>query len=234
VSTKLNLAERILEMTNSYPGVRLATATSTLPQNVFTTTTSYSLDETPLAPDEAGPRTILVVTSPEYRRSLGVPLLRGRYLEPRDRNGSPPVVVISRSVAERHWPGGDPIGRRITIRDTSREIVGVVADVRQSIINRGESSQEAVYLPFAQLPVPSSFLLLCCESDPKALAGPLRNELRGLHPRLSIGQMQTLEEIVDFFFVGMNFFNAILSGFGFLALLLAALGTYGVLAYNVT
>ncbi len=228
------LTERILEATNSYPGVTRATATSTLPQTVFTTTTSYSLDEKPLAPDEAGPRTILLVTSPEYRESLGVSILQGRYLEPRDRGDSPPVAVISRSVAERHWPGDDPIGRRITIRETSREIVGVVGDIRQSLINRGESSQESVYVPFAQQPVPRSFLLVRCGTDPHALVGPLRKELGALHPRLSIGQMQTLEEIIDSFFVGLNFFNIILGGFGFLALLLAALGTYGVLAYNVT
>ncbi len=228
------LTESILKATNGFPGVTQATATSTLPQNVFTTTTSYSLDEDPLAPDEAGPRTILVVTSPDYKQSLGIPLLQGRYLEPRDRKGAPPVVVISRSVAEKHWPGDDPIGRRITIRETSREIVGVVGDVRQSLINRGESSQESMYIPFAQQPVPSLFLLVRCGTDPHALVGPLRNELGALHPRLSIGRMQTHEEIVDSFFVGLNFFNVILGGFGFLALLLAALGTYGVLAYNVT
>jgi putative ABC transport system permease protein len=161
-------------------------------------------------------------------------MLQGRYFEAMDRSDSPPVAAVSQSVAERHWPGENPVGKRITLQETSREIVGIVADVRQSIINQGESSQGVIYAPYAQQPVQQSFLLVRCQMDPHTLAGSLRNELTAVDSRLSVGQMQTMHEFVDQFFQGANFFNIILIGFGLLALLLAALGTYGVLAYNVT
>jgi putative ABC transport system permease protein len=228
------LTERLLETAGSLPGVAQAAATSVLPQNIFTTTASYSIDEKPPSPDEVGPRAVLVVATPDYRESLGFPILRGRFFEMGDRNESPPVVVISQSVAERHWPEKDPVGERLTLQGTSREVVGIVGDVRQSIINQGEGSQGTVYVPFAQQPVRGPFLLVRCRMDPHALAGALRNELTAIDPRLAIGQIQTMQEFVDQFFLGVNFFNTILVGFGFLALLLAALGTYGVLAYNVT
>ena len=228
------LTERLLETSNSLPGVLRATATNALPQNAFVATFSYSIDENPPPPDEAGPRAVLIVTTPEYRESLGFTVLKGRYFERGDRSESSPVAVVSRSVAERHWPKESPVGKRITLQGTSREIVGVVGDLQQSLFNRGGSSLDSIYVPFAQQPAPRPFLLVRCQTDPNALAGSLRNELTALDPRLSIGRMQTLQEFVDQFFLGVNFFNIILTGFGLLALLLATLGTYGVLAYSVT
>jgi putative ABC transport system permease protein len=228
------LSDRVVEATENLPGIGCSAVTSALPQNIFVSTASYSIDEDPSAPEEAGPRAIVVTTTPQYGESLGVPILQGRYFGDLDRRDSPPVAAVSQSVAERHWPGENAVGKRITLQETSREIVGIVANVRQSIINQGESSQGAIYIPYSQQPVQQSFLLVRCQMDPHTLAGSLRNELTAVDSRLSVGQMQTMHEFVDQFFQGANFFNIILIGFGFLALLLAALGTYGVLAYNVT
>jgi putative ABC transport system permease protein len=126
------------------------------------------------------------------------------------------------------------VGKRITIQGTSREIIGVIPDLRQSIVNRGESSQDSLYIPFAQQPISQPLLLVRCRIDPHTLAGALRNEIATVDPRLAVGQMQTLQEFVEQFFLGVNFFNIVLTGFGFLALILATIGTYGVLAYSVT
>jgi len=142
---------------------------------------------------------------------------------------------VSQSLAKRYWPSGDAVGRRLTIQDQSREIVGIVADVRQSLLaqGQGQSSQDALYIPYAQHPVPTPFLLVRSRVSPTALIAPIRNELTRVDSRVSIGTIQTMQAFVDQFFVGANFFNAILTGFGALALLLASMGTYGVLAYNV-
>lgn len=227
------LAERLIERAESVPGAVNATLSSSIPQNIYVTTGSFSVDEQPLGPDEPLPRAVLLVTSPEYLDTLSFSVLRGRFFSPNDRSETGAVTVVSQSIAERYWPGQDAVGRHITMQERSREIVGVVGDTQQSLVNQSESSQGAVYLPFAQQPMSGPVLLVRTRVEPEALAGAMRNELSSVDSRVSIGQIQSLRAFVDQFFVGVNFFNAILTGFGILALLLAALGTYGVLAYNV-
>ena len=230
---QIALAERLIERAESVPGVLDATLVSSLPQNIYINTGSFSVDEQPLGPDDPSPRAVLLITSPEYLDTLSFPVLRGRFFSPNDRKETGAVTVVSQSIAERYWPGQDAVGRRITVRELSREIIGVVGDTQQSLVNQGESSQGAVYLPFAQQPMSAPFLLVRTKVEPEALAGAMRNELAAADSRVSIGRIESLQAFVEQFFVGANFFNAILTGFGALALLLAALGTYGVLAYNV-
>ena len=228
------LTERLVERAESLPGVTHAAASSALPQNVFITTIGFSPDDRQPVGEEALPRAILVVSSPEYLETLGFPVLRGRFFTKADREELAAVAVVSQALADRHWPRGEALGRRVTIQGVSREIIGVVGDVRQSVINQGESSQGAIYVPVAQQPITAPFLLLRTRVEPASLSGSVRNELVSVDSRVSIGQIQTMNEFVDQFFVGANFFNSILTGFGVLALLLASLGTYGVLAYNVS
>ncbi|HSF18633.1 MAG TPA: ABC transporter permease [Vicinamibacteria bacterium] len=231
---RVALTERLVERAASVAGTVSVVAASSLPQNFYVTTTSFIVDDQPLGPGEPNPRAVVLSTGPEYLETLRFTLLGGRFFETRDRLESAPVAVVSQSIAERHWSGASPIGNRITIQETSREIVGVVEDIRQSMFQQSASFQGAIYLPLAQAPVPAPFLLVRCRIDPHTLAGTLRNELSAVDPMLAIGQIETMQEFVDQFFVGVNVFNAILSGFAVLALMLAALGTYGVLAYNVS
>ena len=230
---QIALAERLIARAESVPGVLDATLVSSLPQNIYLNTESFSVDEQPLGPDDPSPRAVLLITSPEYLDTLSFPVLRGRFFSPIDLQDTGDVTVVSQSFAERYWPGQDAVGRRITVREVSREIIGVVGNTQQSLVNQGESSQGAVYLPFAQQPMSAPFLLVRTRMEPEALAGAMRNELAAADSRVSIGRIESLQAFVDQFFVGANFFNTILTGFGALALLLAALGTYGVLAYNV-
>jgi putative ABC transport system permease protein len=231
---RVELTRRLIERATTLPGVVQAAAASALPQNVFVSTSSFVIDEQPLAPDEPHPRAVLIKASPTYPDALGFPVLQGRFFDERDRADASPVAVISRSLAERHWPGvGDVLGRHITVESASREIVGVVEEVRQSLMRQGEGSQGTIYLPVAQSPIPTAFVLVRTRVDPHGLAGSIRNQIDETDPRIAIARIETMREFVDQFFVGVNVFNSILSVFGVLALLLAALGTYGVLAYNV-
>jgi putative ABC transport system permease protein len=200
---------------------------------VFVPTGSYSLDARPPAPGEAHPRAIWTAADPGYLEAVGVPLLRGRFFASGDAPDAEPVVVINRSLAERQWPGDDPIGQRLTFRDTSRRVIGVVGDTRHSMVRTDTGTEAALYLPLAQAEAGALFLLLRSEMDVSGLAPVLRRELQAQDPRLTLGTIQTLDQFIDQFFVGVNVFGTVLSSFGALALLLAALGTYGVLAYGV-
>lgn len=233
-SDRVELIRRILERTGTLPGVVQAAAASALPQNVFVSTSSFTIDERPLAPDDAHPRAILIEASANYADTLGFPVLQGRFFDERDRAETSPVAVISRSLAERYWPGvREVLGRHLTVEDGSREIVGVVEDVRQSLMRRGEDAQGTIYLPLAQSPIPTAFVMVRTRVDPHGLAGSIRNQIDETDARIAIARIETMQEFVDQFFVGVNIFNSILTVFALLALLLAALGTYGVLAYNV-
>ena len=174
---QIALAERLIERAESVPGVLDATLVSSLPQNIYVNTGSFSVDEQPPGPDEPLPRAVLLITSPEYLDTLSFPVLRGRFFSPNDRKETGAVTVVSQSIAERYWPGQDAVGRRITVQEVSREIIGVVGDTQQSLVNQGESSQGAVYLPFAQQPMSAPFLLVRMKVEPEALAGAMRNEL---------------------------------------------------------
>ena len=224
---------RLLDRVRVMPGVASATLMSSLPENVTTPSDSFTIDAAPPAPGEAHPRTLWVAVSPEYAATLKIAVRRGRFIDEADRHNAAPVVVISQKLADRYWPGADPIGQRLTFDRESRTIVGVVGDVRQSLIRFSESAQMTLYVPLAQQPTPSVVLVVRTSGDAEPLLPQLRRDLSSFDSRLTIGQIQTMEQIIARFNVGLNLFNVILGGFGFLALVLAAIGTYGVLAYDV-
>ena len=167
---------------------------------------------------QAVPRAVSLRVGKDYLETLQVPLRQGRFFEDADRLDQPLVAVLN----------------QIAIRGETREIVGVVGDVRQVLIRQGDTSEETVYLPMAQDPQTSLFLVLRATGDPHEVAEPMRTAVGEVDPDITLSQVLTMDEFVDQFFVGLNVFNVVLAGFGVLALLLAALGTYGVLAYSVT
>ena len=224
---------RLLDRVRTVPGVVSATLMSSLPENVLTPSDSFTIDAAPPAPGESHPRTLWVAVSPEYATTLKVAVRRGRFINTTDHQDAAPVVVISQKLADRYWPGADPIGQRLTFDKTSRTIVGIVGDVRQSLVRFSESAQMTVYVPLAQQAVPSVAMVARTSGDAERLMPLIRQELASFDARLTIGQIQTMEQMNARFNVGLNLFNVILGGFGCLALVLAALGTYGVLAYDV-
>jgi len=228
----LATSEEIRTRLATLPGVTSVAVTSSLPQVPLGGHDPYTVEGQPLPEGAAPPRSQWDITSPEYFETLGVSLLRGRLFDSRDRADSEPVVLINSVLAERHWPGESPLGKRLTLREESRRIVGVVPEVRHEMF-RGEEPQPALYVPWAQKPFRSASFLLRTEGDPEELATPVRKAVATVDPRLTVGQVQTLEQWTSQFFVGTRIFGVILGTFGLLALFLAMLGTYGVLAYMV-
>jgi ABC-type antimicrobial peptide transport system permease subunit len=124
------------------------------------------------------------------------------------------------------------VGRRLVVGGEEREIVGVVSDVQQQLISSPDRPGETVYVPQAQSPAPV-FLVVEATGDPHQLVPTLREQLQLIDLDLTVSQALTMVEFVDQAFAGIRVFNVILGGFGIMALFLAALGTYGVLAYSV-
>jgi putative ABC transport system permease protein len=169
--------------------------------------------------------------SPGYFRTLGVPLLRGREFGRFDGPGAPPVAVVNEAFAARHFPGEDPVGRRIIVARLSREIVGLAGDERFEGIEAGPAP--AMYLPIDQNPQPSVTVAIRTASDPLAAVAALRAALRANDPTRALFEVETAEQALEGSLRQRRFVLVLLGGFAAVALLLAAVGTYGVVSFAV-
>ena len=180
----------------------------------------------------------LRVVTPAYFSVLRQPLVRGRAFTPDDRAGSPLVAIITPGIAEKLWPGQDPIGKQVTsnyLGDTWMTVVGVVTEASSWTMPRG--SQNEIFIPLAQQPdaEPARGQLIATmrtTGDPAALTGAVRERLRSLAPN-SPAQLSTLKERIDRSAADRRFAMLALTGFGIIALALAAIGIYGVVSYTV-
>ncbi|MBA3259952.1 MAG: ABC transporter permease [Gemmatimonadales bacterium] len=169
--------------------------------------------------------------SPDYFRTMGVGLVRGRAFEERDRPGTTPVAIVNESFAQRFWPGADPIGRRIVIRDVAREIVGVARDGKY--VSLGEAPVPYYYLPWRQWYESDMVLQVRTAGDSRTLLPLLAAQARSLDVELPV-ETTTVEEHLGYALLPQRVGAIVLGGFGGIGVLLAALGLYGVMSYLVT
>lgn len=229
------LMEQVIDEARSIEGVRAAALVNALPRGLSAPTDTFRIAGRERDAAAAAPRAVSLKASPDYLDVLGVALLQGRFFEPGDRAGQDPVAVVNRAFADRWFERDDPVGRFVHFEGEDRRIVGVVEDVQQVLIRTpGVVDAEAIYIPAAQAPMSDYTVVASAANDPLRLKEPLRLGLQSLDPDLTLTQVLTLEELVEQFFAGVNVFNVILGGFGLIGILLASLGTYGVLAYQVT
>lgn len=185
---------------------------------------------------------------PTYFSAFKVPVVRGRGFEDRDGAGAPGVVVINQAMAKQYWPDSEPLGERITIgkglgplfEEPARQIVGIVGDIRDGGLNR--DPQPTMYIPWAQLPDAHSANLIDItplawvvrtRGEPYALSTAVQKELRDVSGGLPVARVRTMTEIVGRSTARSDFNMSLLTVFAGSALLLAAIGIYGLMAYSV-
>jgi putative ABC transport system permease protein len=178
------------------------------------------------------------VVSPDYFRSLGQPMLAGRDFTARDDSAATPAIIVTRKFAERMFPGRPlsyAVGKRVfSWRDerVAREIVGVAGDVRYGGVR--DTAQPVVYVPMAQTPIWDLMVFLRSSGrDATALASRARHELTALDPGVAMANVRTMEDVVAQSIAPHRFTTLLLGGFASLAVLLAAVGLYGLLSYGV-
>jgi predicted permease len=221
-----------IERASGVPGVAAATVGSAFPLSGGFARTIY-----PEGQDEGtgyrGTLTQLNDVTPSYFETLRIPLIRGRGFSESDRLGTTPVAIASAAMAKHFWPGEDAVGKRFHFfgDPTLREVVGVAKD---TVVNEiGEEPEPLVYLAMAQDYSAGATLQVRTLGDPGALIGTVRSQIQALDTNLAITDVQTIETIMSQGLWAPRMGAALLTLFGGLALILAAVGVYGVLSYSV-
>jgi putative ABC transport system permease protein len=231
---------QILERAANTPGVVSAGAISDLPLLGSNTSDSFTIEGRPPIPKESEPSTEYHVVTPRYFESMGIPLLSGRDVADTDTRQSPNVVVINDAFARRHFAGENPLGHRLRLQGQERDpllIVGVVGNVRQLGLDQQPPAE--VFVPFLQDPLSTEYqramtIVAQAKSDPGAIAGPLRAAVTSVDKSLPVFALKPMTEYMHDSLSRRRFNMVLLIIFSGLALVLAAVGIYGVISYGIT
>jgi putative ABC transport system permease protein len=226
--------DQLLLKLEALPQVRAAGLVQSLPiiNDYFL---SFSIQGRPPAAPGEGPSASYRSTSPKYFEAMGIPLLRGRTFTERDTAKAPMVAIVDEAFVDRHFPGEDPIGRGIDIgngTDGYYEIVGVVGNVRYSGLDAEPTP--TMYVPFHQDVFSGMWVLARTAGDPPQLASGARHTVRELDASLPVSQLRPLSDVLSESVAQRRFAMLLLTLFALMALFLAAVGLYGVVAYSVS
>ena len=239
--------DRALERVRALPGVESAGVSSFLPFSWDGSSSVIIPEGHVMAPGESVVSPNQLHVTPGYLESLRVSLKRGRLFTASDAAGTPRVAIIDERLAKKFWPGADPIGRRMYIPSKTEDVVkpgpnvtwlqvvGVVADVKLKGLVEGEDARAgAYYFPFAQSVDNSLGLAIRTSGDPKAMTATVQRTLASIDPELQMSDVFTMDERVDKSLNPRRTPMQLSLAFAVVALLLASVGLYGVLAYQVS
>jgi len=223
------------ERVSGLPGVRQVTLAARPPLwgSEGGTAQEAAILSHPPAPGEANPKVKFNTIGPNYFRTMGIPLLRGRDFDQRDGPDGPKVMIVSQTMARRFWPNEDAVGQFVHAAydpdSVNRQIVGVVGDARINHIE--EDAEPYMYLPYAQSRREWIMLLAETTGDPLRLAGPLRAEVKALDDRAPVLEISTLGLVIRSSVFEQQIAATFVGILGAIALFLAAIGLYGVISY---
>jgi len=226
--------EQVLERVRALPGVESAGVVSQLPLGGNLDRYGVHVEGKSLPNPEEDPSADRYSITPGYLRAMRIPLLRGREFDARDVVSSPPVAVVNESMAREFWPGEDPVGKRFRMGDTKgpwKTVVGVVGDVLHKGLDAPHTIQ--VYLPNTQFTDSLVILAVRTSNDPVSLAAAVRSEISSLDPQVPVSEVATMEEVVSLSVANQRFGTLLSLLFGAIALVLTAVGIYGVISYGV-
>jgi putative ABC transport system permease protein len=229
--------EQLLENLQSTAGVSAAGAALAVPLTGTNIIFSFTVEGRPPLPVAQQPAIQVRVASPDYFRVVGIPLQRGRFFNDTDRAGSTPVALITESAVREYFPGENPLGKRIVLgwrRDSglvNGEVVGVVGDVKEGGLAEPDAPQ--IYLLHEQLPLPFMTVVLKTTVAPLSIADAVRSAVHALDPTLPVTNVRTLDQVVARSIAQPRFYMLLLTAFAAVALVLAAVGIFGVLSYAV-
>jgi putative ABC transport system permease protein len=236
-STPEQLLQKVAALEQAFaatPGVRDVGVVSSLPfhPHAIDAQTRLTINDRPLPPTEL-PTVHTTIVTPSYFRNLDIPIEKGRSLDERDRAGAPAVVLINQALARRYFSGVNPVGKYITVgamsRPVSREIVGVVGDVRPLAFD--SEARPEIYVPFAQNVTGSVTFVIRTARDAGKMLPILRDRLWQVDERQSIYWSATLDELVGVTLVERRFHLVLLASFSAIALILATIGIYGLISF---
>ncbi|MGH9795925.1 MAG: ABC transporter permease [Candidatus Acidiferrales bacterium] len=231
----LRFQQEMLARIRAIPGVLSAGAVSHLPMSGQDSRTGIAPDGRERRPDEPPRRMHHRQVSVGYFETMGIPLKEGRLLNERDTLESAPVMVINEAGARRYWPGESAVGHFVIVggnEEVKREVVGVVGDVKHWGLDQPVNPE--MYIPITQQPTPFVTLVMGTAGEPLSFVPALREQVRALDADLPISAPQTLDDVIAASESQRKFFLTLMAAFAGLALVLAGLGIYAVMAYNVT
>jgi putative ABC transport system permease protein len=213
------LSDRIATL----PGVRAVGAVNDLPLAGLGNGSYFAVEGRPAPNAEQRPLGLLRSVTPSYFRAIGIPLVAGRALADSDTAQSPAVVVVNQTLARRFWPGGNAIGGRLAIDQIAGRLPEIVGE-----------EWPTFYLPYPQGPATAMTLIVRTAAPPLSLASAVTREVHLLDPDQPVADIRTMDEVVNLSMAGARFHTMLLVSFAGVAFLLAAVGIYGVISYDVS